>query len=302
MASLDDLRLADLLTLLAVQRTGSVTSAARELEVTPSQVSKALARLESHCGEELCQRTSRGVKLTDAGHRVVKHATAIAAQLRAMRPAPNGEPMPVELTVAGPSYVLSHLLPVIATCQAGLRVRGLELAPAQMRAYIADSVFDVAFVPGHLEGRPETWTSDEVGTLRISLFGPPNLARQLAPFPAAVKRVRELPFVGPLSTPDRFVPIGDDCPLGVDGRNIRHEVQTIGAALELASRAGLLVFGPVIAARKWVALKTLVEIPVQGWDVVEPLYVMCNGDRVLARVRTAMLKATKDALDEVQAR
>jgi len=242
------------------------------------------------------------VKLTDAGHRVIKHATAIAAQLRAMRPAPTGEPTPVELTVAGPSYVLSYLLPVIATCQPGLRVRGLELAPAQLRAYIADNVFDVALTPGHLEGRPDTWTTDDVGTLRISLFGPPELAKRLTPFPAPVKTVKELPFVGPLSTPDRFVPIGDDCPLGVDGRNIRHEVQTIGAALELASRAGLLVFGPVIAARKWLALKTLVEIPVQGWDVVEPFFVMCNGDRVLSRVRTAMLKATKAALEEVQGR
>jgi DNA-binding transcriptional LysR family regulator len=299
-ASLDDLRLADLLTFLAIQRTGSVTSAAREREVTPSQVSKAIARLEFHCGERLCRRSSRGVKLTDAGHRVIKHATAIAAQLRAMRPAPAGEPTPLDLTVAGPSYVLAYLLPVIATCQPGLRVRGLELPPSQLRAYISDSVFDVALVAGQLERRPQTWTSDDLGTLRFSLFGPPEVAKLLAPFPTQVKRVRELPFVGPLSTPDRFVPIGDDCPLGVDGRNIRHEVQTIGSALELASRAGMLVFGPVVAARKFVALKSLVEIPVEGWEVMDPFFLMCNGDRVLSRVRTAMIKATKSALEEVQ--
>jgi DNA-binding transcriptional LysR family regulator len=44
--SLADLRVGDLMTFLAVRRSGSITAAARELKVTPSQVSKAISRLE----------------------------------------------------------------------------------------------------------------------------------------------------------------------------------------------------------------------------------------------------------------
>ena len=71
-----ELRLADLLTLLAVQRTGSISGAAREMRVTPSQVSKAMARLERHFGVRLLSRGARGVA-TDPG--------------RAAHPAPNRE-------------------------------------------------------------------------------------------------------------------------------------------------------------------------------------------------------------------
>ena len=42
----EELLLHDLLTCLNVHRTGSVTAAARELNVTPSQVSKAIASMD----------------------------------------------------------------------------------------------------------------------------------------------------------------------------------------------------------------------------------------------------------------
>ena len=42
-----DLRVADLLTFLAVVRSSSLTAAARERRVTPSQVSKAITRVET---------------------------------------------------------------------------------------------------------------------------------------------------------------------------------------------------------------------------------------------------------------
>jgi hypothetical protein len=38
-----------------------------------------------------------------------------------------------------------------------------------------------------------------------------------------------------------------------------------------------------------------------GWDVREPLHVACNGDRVLSRVRGALLRAARE-LDADDAR
>jgi hypothetical protein len=75
-------------------------------------------------------------------------------------------------------------------------------------------------------------------------------------------------------------------------------VQTIGAALEFACRSDHVVFGPQVAARRHIKAGTLVEIPVSEWDVYEPLQVLCNSDRVLSRVRTAVLQAAGEAISE----
>src|SRR6266852_4405230 len=58
-----DLHLADVNTFLVVQRLGSVTASARQLGVTPAQVSKAVARLEAQLGSKLFTRSARGVAL-----------------------------------------------------------------------------------------------------------------------------------------------------------------------------------------------------------------------------------------------
>ena len=48
--ALADLRFGDVLTFLTVHRCGAITGAARALKVTPSQVSKAVHRLERQLG------------------------------------------------------------------------------------------------------------------------------------------------------------------------------------------------------------------------------------------------------------
>ena len=296
MEPLHDVRVADLLTFLAVQRTSSITSAARELRVTPSQVSKAIARFERHCGVRLLARSTRGISLTEGGQAMVGRVTAAVVALRALRQ-PGIAPDGLELTVAGPSYLVAHLMPTIATSHPRLRVRGLELAPPYLRAYVTENVFDVALILGELEGRPPTWTTDEVGKVRASLLAPPVTAAKLAPFPATVDRVRAVPFVLPTVAPsDRFVSLTDACPLTRNERIIGHETQTIGAALEFAAQTDRVVFGPVIAARRLIASGALVEVPVVGWDVAEPLCVVCNGNRVLATVRRAVLRALREVL------
>ncbi len=79
-------------------------------------------------------------------------------------------------------------------------------------------------------------------------------------------------------------------------RNIAHEAQTIAAGLEFASRTDNVVFGPCIAAKHYLATGAVVELPVEGWDVREPVYVLCNGDRVLSRIRSAFVEATREVL------
>jgi molybdate transport repressor ModE-like protein len=63
--------------LQAVARHGSVTAAAAELRVTTSAVSQQLAKLERESGTTLVERSGRGIRLTDAGHLLAGHASAI---------------------------------------------------------------------------------------------------------------------------------------------------------------------------------------------------------------------------------
>jgi DNA-binding transcriptional LysR family regulator len=60
---------------------GSFSAAAEALSFTQSAISQQIAALEREAGTTLVQRSARGVRLTDAGEAVVRHAEAIMARL-----------------------------------------------------------------------------------------------------------------------------------------------------------------------------------------------------------------------------
>ncbi|HTE60484.1 MAG TPA: LysR family transcriptional regulator [Solirubrobacteraceae bacterium] len=60
---------------------GSFSAAADSLSFTQSAVSQQIAALEREAGAVLVERSARGVRLTDAGEAVVRHAEGILAKL-----------------------------------------------------------------------------------------------------------------------------------------------------------------------------------------------------------------------------
>lgn len=62
---------------------GTIAAVADALQYTPSAVSQQLAVLEREAGVALLERAGRGVRLTDAGRRLVEHADAVLARLEA---------------------------------------------------------------------------------------------------------------------------------------------------------------------------------------------------------------------------
>lgn len=60
---------------------GSFSAAAESLSYTQSAVSQQIAALEREAGTTLVERSPRGVRLTDAGEVLVRHAEAILARL-----------------------------------------------------------------------------------------------------------------------------------------------------------------------------------------------------------------------------
>src|SRR5919112_2625019 len=59
----------------------SFSAAAEALSFTQSAVSQQIAALEREAGATLVERSARGVRLTEAGEAVVRHADAILARL-----------------------------------------------------------------------------------------------------------------------------------------------------------------------------------------------------------------------------
>ncbi|MCM0021384.1 MAG: LysR family transcriptional regulator, partial [Tagaea sp.] len=65
----------------AVER-GGFSAAARALKVTPSALSKAIARLEARLGVRLLRRTTRSLALTPEGEAYYARARRIVADIR----------------------------------------------------------------------------------------------------------------------------------------------------------------------------------------------------------------------------
>lgn len=72
-----ELNLTGLRVLREVAARGSFTAAAGSLGYTQSAVSRQIAGLESAAGTALFERTARGVRLTDAGEALHRHATTV---------------------------------------------------------------------------------------------------------------------------------------------------------------------------------------------------------------------------------
>src|SRR5437588_2836007 len=60
---------------------GSFSAAAEALSFTQSAISQQIAALEREAGCSLVQRNARGIRLTEAGEALVRHADAILARL-----------------------------------------------------------------------------------------------------------------------------------------------------------------------------------------------------------------------------
>ncbi|RBO84986.1 LysR family transcriptional regulator [Marinomonas aquiplantarum] len=69
---------------IALSRNGSLSSTARELNLTPSAVTKRLSNLESRLGVRLINRTTRRLSLTNEGEIYLKYVKNIVSQIDEM--------------------------------------------------------------------------------------------------------------------------------------------------------------------------------------------------------------------------
>jgi DNA-binding transcriptional LysR family regulator len=294
-----DVKVADIVTFLALSRHASVTAAARELKVTPSQVSKAVARLQSELGARMIDRRGRGVALTEAGRTLLPRLESIVETARTLYDGARARTSTVT-TVAGPGYLCAACLPrIVKELPPTARARGFEASPSFIRGYADENLFQVALSLGE-ERMPRSWVSTRVAEMRRALFASAALAKDLGkhPTPAALRGV---PFVQPVyQSGADILPADDGCPLPRADRTVGHEASTIGVGLQIAVASKHLIWGPVVAALPLLRTKELVEIPIAGWRSVDQLYVHVNADRVLASAHRAIVAALRTLDDSAE--
>jgi DNA-binding transcriptional LysR family regulator len=285
-----ELHLADLSTFLAVVRAGSISSAARGLVVTPSQVSKAVARLEKRFGAHLLQRSARGVRVSDAGQSLALQFEALLERANSLGVGRGRS----ELTLVASAFLNAFFVPELTAALPELRLHVIDQPPGTAAVDASTPLFDVALTTRG-ERFPGSWFRERVGWIRRALFASPDLAKRLGPRPA-IEELRATPFIGPIYGFRDQVVLGDDaCPLPARERRFEQRTQTVALALDLAATTHHLVFAPTISAREQVARGRLVEISVGGWNVREPLWLICHEERVLKREQRA-LRTTLRAL------
>jgi len=133
-------------TFVLVVEAGSMSEAARRLEVTPAAVAHQLKLLERELGTRLLTRAGRAVVPTEAGHRLVDRASTILRDLRNIKAAINDEAATGELRLGVINTALHSLMPEVL---AGF-VKVYPDARVEIRSALTRDLYD-AVLRGELD-------------------------------------------------------------------------------------------------------------------------------------------------------
>jgi DNA-binding transcriptional LysR family regulator len=168
-------RFAVLVAFVKVAETQSFSEAARRLRSSKSAVSRSVGALESELGARLFNRTTRSLKLTEAGRAYLERVTRVLADLddadRALghlQAKPRGR-----LQVSAPmSFGFLHLAPALPEFLARYPEVDVDLALNDRFVDLVDEGFDVALRIGALAD--SSLISRRIAPIRVSLCASPG--------------------------------------------------------------------------------------------------------------------------------
>jgi DNA-binding transcriptional LysR family regulator len=160
-------RLESMSILLAVVDAGSLSAAARRLDMPLATVSRKLGELESHLKTRLVHRTTRQLSLTEAGSAYVAACRRILEDIGEAERAATGEYAAPkgELVVTAPVvFGRLHVVPVVADFLAHYPEIDVSLVLTDRVVHLMDEHADVAIRIGELPD--STLMATGVGTVR----------------------------------------------------------------------------------------------------------------------------------------
>lgn len=164
---------------------GGFSAAARALERPKSSLSASVARLEAELGTRLLQRTTRQLRLTEAGESLYRDMAKPFAQLRerALDALAQGEAVQGTLRVAAPyEFGAHHVAPVACRVMQEFPQLKIHLDVEHARVALFERHYDIVFSAIEHGFAPSTVVSRRVYSLERGVFAAPSLlAGQAAP-------------------------------------------------------------------------------------------------------------------------
>lgn len=183
----------DLAVFSAIAQAGSITGAAKKLQLPKSNVSRRLARLEDRLGVQLIERNTRSSRLTSIGvcyadycRLMVEEANAADAIVETSLAEPAGE-----LRISASVLVGQQIIaPAIAAYVQQFPKVQVILVLSNTRVNLIEDGFDLAFRIG--ENKDSMMMSQAVGALPLNLYASPDylLKAGVPKFPKELKNHR----------------------------------------------------------------------------------------------------------------
>lgn len=242
-------------------RLGGLSTAARELGMSPAMAAKHLNELEARLGSTLVNRTTRKLSLTQAGGEFLDKAERILGDLREAEAEAASRAVAIEglLRVSvGATFGVRHIAPLVARFNQRHPGVTVELGLSDRFVDLVEERWDLAIRIGRLAD--SRLIARKLADMRMVVCGSPAYLRK-AGVPRSTADLASHDCMGfTLSQPSRREwRFGADAQIRVPVRGSLHADN--GEALIEAATAGLgLVYGPRFIAADALADGRLVEV------------------------------------------
>jgi len=177
-------RFAELKTFCTVATSGGFSSAARQLGLATSSVTRVIDALEGRLGVALLNRSTRSVTLTEAGRGYQADALRILEQLEAADDAVNGhtdEVRGVLRVAAPPTFAALYIAPMLPDLRVHYPRLTLDLCLSNAVVSLADESIDVAIRMGCIDPEARLLARRLAAHQRVLCASPAYLKRHGAP-------------------------------------------------------------------------------------------------------------------------
>lgn len=160
--------------LVRIADTGSFAETARQMNMSPPAVSRAVAALEDYVGARLLTRTTRSVRLTDIGARYVEDCRGILAAMEEAEAAASGsfvKPTGGITITASVMFGQNYILPIVTEFLDEYPEVTARLLFLDRVTHMVDEGIDVAIRIGHLPD--SSYSAVKVGAVRRMVCGSP---------------------------------------------------------------------------------------------------------------------------------
>jgi LysR family transcriptional activator of dmlA len=226
---------------VAAVQGGSFSAAARATGLTPSAVSKAVARLEQGFGAPLLRRSTRRMQVTDAGQIFFERSRAVLEELRSVdaQMASNDSNPRGRLRITAPLvFGQTRVAPALLSFMKKAPAVSIDLDLTDRFVDLVEERIDVAVRV--TAAPPPSFVARRVGSMRRVLCASPAYlrARSVPQEPADLSDHACLLFAGPQSSAVWDFPAQNGGPLATVRVDPRLRVSSMTALLE-ATKAGL---------------------------------------------------------------